>query len=219
MFRPPKPEHATIAGPAGALEALIEVSPDSAVRRFAVVCHPHPLYGGTLENKVVHTLARALQQIGLATIRFNFRGVGASEGSYDEGRGESDDALAAVAYGQERWPGAGLWLAGFSFGAYVAARAAGSARPERLLTVAPPVARFDFRELPQPDCPWLIVQGDSDDVVDHREVLAWAAALARPPEVRLLPGGEHFFHGRLHELREIVLAWGTSPPGAAASAQ
>ena len=138
--RRPAAEALTISGPAGALETLLEVPAAGApVGGFAVVCHPHPLHGGTMQNKVVHTLARALQEAGIATLRFNFRGVGASAGSYDEGRGEIEDALAVIAYGRARWPGAALTLAGFSFGAQVALLAAPSSAPARLITVAPPV--------------------------------------------------------------------------------
>src|SRR5439155_960318 len=125
-------------GPAGPLQALIEtpateVQGPQPVSAFAVVCHPHPLHGGTLDNKVVYTVARALEQLGAPAIRFNFRGVGTSAGSYDEGRGETADALAVIAYGRRRWPQAALWLAGFSFGGAVAVGAAAGARSSRAL--------------------------------------------------------------------------------------
>jgi hypothetical protein len=130
--KPPGAERLTLPGPAGTLEALVEtpagdgadVAPGSVPAAFGVVCHPHPLYGGTLDNKVAYTLARAFIECGAPAIRFNFRGVGASAGRFDEGRGETEDALAAIRYGRQRWPGAALWLAGFSFGAAVALRAA-----------------------------------------------------------------------------------------------
>lgn len=183
-------------------------TPDTATGdRFGVICHPHPLYGGTLENKVVHTLARTFHEAGVPTIRFNFRGVGASEGTFDNAVGETEDALAVVAAGRERWPEAKLWLAGFSFGGVVAIRAAARARPERLITVAPAVTRIPLGELQMPDCPWLIVQGEDDDVVDPQGVLDWVSHLNPAPQVRLLPGVGHFFHGRLHELREQVSAF------------
>jgi alpha/beta superfamily hydrolase len=212
LRRAPRTELVSIAGPAGALECVVEepvTDADHRVpgpQRFAVICHPHPLYGGTLANKVVHTLARTFQELGIATLRFNFRGVGHSAGSHDEGRGETDDALAIVGWGRGRWPGRELWLGGFSFGAYVAARAAARARPRRLVTVAPPVARFDFATLPDPNCPWLIVQGDADELVDVNDVRAWVAARAPAPDLLVLPGVDHFFHGRLHELRTALLA-------------
>ena len=200
--RPPAAEQAQLTGPAGTLEALIEVPP-AAPRYFAVVCHPHPLHGGTLQNKVVYMLARTLLQQGVAAIRFNFRGVGASTGRFDEGQGEVADALAVIAYGRARWPDAGLVLAGFSFGGMVAAQATATARPQWLVTVAPAV-RLLTRPLPQPACPWLLIQGDADEVVDPREVSAWAASFAPPPTVRLLPGVGHFLHGRLHDLQQAV---------------
>src|ERR1700722_3706332 len=136
VVRAPRAERLAIAGPAGKLEALIEtpVSEGSAggdVSAFGVVCHPHPLYGGTLDNKVVHTLARAFEERGAPTIRFNFRGVGESAGSYDEGRGETEDALAVIAFGRARWPQAALWLGGFSFRGAAAGLAAAGGRPPR----------------------------------------------------------------------------------------
>jgi uncharacterized protein len=200
--RPPAPEAAQLTGPAGTLQALIE-APPAAPRYFAVVCHPHPLHGGTLQNKVVYMLARTLLQQGVAAIRFNFRGVGASTGRFDEGQGEVADALAVVAYGRARWPDAGLVLAGFSFGGMVAAQATAAARPQWLVTVAPAI-RLLTRPLPQPACPWLLIQGDADEVVDPRQVSAWAASFTPPPTLRLLPGVGHFFHGRLQDLQQAV---------------
>jgi alpha/beta superfamily hydrolase len=210
--RPPHAERTTLAGPAGALQALIEtpviegqgLQPVSA---FAVVCHPHPLYGGTLDNKVVYTVARALEQLGAPAIRFNFRGVGASAGSYDEGRGETADALAVIAHGRRRWPNAALWLAGFSFGGAVAVRAAGEAGPQRLIAAAPGITTITVTDAAPPACPWLIVQGDADEVVAPEAVRAWADTLSPAPQMRVLPGAGHFFHGRLNELRDVVLAF------------
>ena len=202
-----------IAGPAGELQGLVETpqeAPGAAappVRAFAVVCHPHPLYGGTMDNKVVYTVARAFQQCGAAAIRFNYRGVGTSAGSYDEGRGETADTLAVIAYGARRWPQAALWLGGFSFGGAVAVRAAGRSTPERVVLVAPAVTRIDVTAEPAPACPWLVVQGDQDEQVPADQVLAWARALTPAPAVTLLPGTGHFFHGRINELREAVLAF------------
>jgi alpha/beta superfamily hydrolase len=209
--RPPFAERPKLAGPAGDLEALIEIplgeAAPQSVSSFAVVCHPHPLYGGTLDNKVVWALARAFQQLGAATIRFNFRGVGASAASYDAGRGETADALAVAAYGRARWPHSSLWLAGFSFGAVVALRAAAEARPQRLVAVAPGITTIELGEASAPACPWLIVQGDADEVVPAEAVLAWAHKLSPAPELVVLPGASHFFHGRINELREAVLAF------------
>jgi uncharacterized protein len=209
-FRPPRAEPVQIAGPAGALQALLEEPPAEAARPgprvgFGVVCHPHPLYGGTMTNKVVHTVARSMQEQGLPTLRFNYRGVGQSQGSYDEGWGETDDALAVIAWGRDRWPRAPLILAGFSFGSMVALHAAPSAQPARLITVAPPVQRAEFGAITPPRCPWLIIQGEADEVVDYHEVAAFAARFSPPPVLRLLPGVDHFFNGRLPELREALI--------------
>jgi len=210
--KPPQAERTSLPGPAGALQALIETpvieGPGlQAVSAFAVVCHPHPLYGGSMDNKVVYTVARALEQLGAPAIRFNFRGVGASAGSYDEGRGETADALAVVAYGRRRWPNAALWLAGFSFGGAVAVRAAGEAGPQRLIAVAPGITTITVTDAAPPACPWLIVHGDADEVVPLEAVRAWADTLSPAPQMRVLPGASHFFHGRLNELRDVVLAF------------
>ena len=148
---------------------------DGSASTFAVVCHPHPLHQGTMQNKVAHTLARAALGRGAPTLRFNFRGVGRSAGSHDDGRGETDDALAAIEWMRVRHPGADLWLMGFSFGAMVALRAAAQAEPTRLVTVAPAVARFLPDHPASPTMPWLLVQGGADELVDAAEVRAWAA--------------------------------------------
>jgi len=206
VSRPARGERLTFAGPAGALEVLLEAPAGevgSPVTAFAVVCHPHPLHRGTMDNKVVWTLARACLQLGAPAIRFNFRGVGASTGSYGAGRGETEDALAVIAAGRQRWPGAALWLAGFSFGGVVALRAARQQPPACLVTVAPGITRIDPDAAP-PACPWLIVQGAADDVVPADAVIEWARGLSPAPEVALLPGAGHFFHGRINELRDVV---------------
>ena len=208
MSTAPRPVGApgvVIAGPAGRLEALVEELAAPA-RLVAVVCHPHPLFGGTMHNKVVHTLARALRAGGAATVRFNFRGVGASEGTHDGGAGETGDALAAVRFARERWPGLGLVLAGFSFGAVVAIRAAAAAGPLWLITVAPAVDRVELGDAALPECDWLIVQGEADDVVDPAAVRNWQARHASRARLRMLPGVGHFFHGRLHELQDCIRA-------------
>jgi alpha/beta superfamily hydrolase len=205
-FRPPKPERIVIRGPAGDLEAVLEEPSHSNGARFGVVCHPHSLAGGTLDNKVVHTVARVMQELGLPTLRFNFRGVGASAGQFDEGVGETDDAQAVIDWGRERWPHAALWLAGFSFGAFVALRVNERRKAQRLITIAPPVQRFEFTGVRVPQCPWLIVQGDEDEIVPVEAVVAWVRALSPAPELTILPGAGHFFHGRLQDLKHAILA-------------
>ncbi|MGE0114730.1 MAG: alpha/beta hydrolase [Steroidobacteraceae bacterium] len=200
------PQSIEIPGPCGGLQAIIEEPVDVAPAAFAVICHPHPLQGGTMTNKVVHTLARACNECGVPTVRFNYRGVGHSAGSYADGIGETDDALAVIAWAHGRWPNLPLWLAGFSFGGGVALRAALRTSTARLITVAPAVAR-EAPPVKLPSCPWLLIQGDADEVIPASMVLDWAKALPVQPEIRVMPGAGHFFHGRLIELRELVRLW------------
>jgi hypothetical protein len=209
-FRPPAPLAVRIAGPAGAIEARVEDPlPTGATRRVVgVVCHPHPLFGGTMQNKVVHTVARAMQEAGAATVRFNFRGVGASEGQHDRGVGELADALVVTEWTRRHFGCDTLWLGGFSFGAATALQAASrGARPAKLVTIAPPVGRIITEPVPRPDCPWLIVQGDHDELIDIEVVRSWARGFAPEPELKVIAGAEHFFHGKLGELRSGVLAF------------
>jgi alpha/beta superfamily hydrolase len=203
-LRPPPPQRLSITGPAGNLEAVLDDAGTAGPRAFAVVCHPHPQFGGTLDNKVVHTLARTLQEIGIPALRFNYRGVGASAGGFADGPGETDDALAVIDWGRARWPNAQLWLAGFSFGAHVAWRASLVRPCAQLITVAPQVERFRAGDARVPECPWLLIIGDADDVVDPQAMLAWARTLPAPPAIEVLAGAGHYFHGRLHDLKEAV---------------
>ena len=198
------PERLSIEGQAGALQAIVE-DPGAEGPSFAVICHPHPLFGGTMDNKVVTTVARALQEIGMPTLRFNFRGVGASAGAFDQGAGETADADAVASWGAERWPGRTMVLAGFSFGGYVALRLAQRRVPRHLITIAPAVTLFDASEMAVPRCPWLVVQGDADDVVDPAAVINWVNGLDPKPRLVVLHGVGHFFHGRLRELRDAVI--------------
>ncbi len=199
-------EALSLAGPAGVLEALLEIPEGRDFGRIAVICHPHPLHHGSMLNKVVHTVSRAMLDLGAPALRFNFRGVGASEGVYAEGLGETDDALAACAWLRARYPDAGLVIAGFSFGAVVACNAAVTAHPVHLITIAPPASRgrklLDGR---RPDAPWIIIQGDADGVVPSDEVAAWAAEFSPAPELIVLPGVDHFFHGNLTLLRRTIV--------------
>lgn len=201
----PTTQRLALEGPAGPLESLVDDAPAGG-GTYAVVCHPHPLHGGTMDNKVVTTVARALLERAIPTIRFNFRGVGASGGSFDDGRGETLDAAAIATWGAQRWPGRLPILAGFSFGSYVACRLAQEREVAHVILVAPPVGRFDFPPAGFPRCPWLVVQGEADEVVEARKVRAWALAGGPNVELRMLPGVGHFFHGRLHELRDAVTA-------------
>ncbi len=195
----------TLAGPAGQIEARLEFPDGSeSPRVFGVACHPHSLKGGTMDNKVTHTLARAMVECGAPAFRFNFRGVGASGGAFDRGRGEADDLAAVVEEGRRRFPGAALWLGGFSFGAFVALRAARQVAPEKLIAIAPPVVGYELGDVDSPDCEWMLAQGDADDVVPPDAVLSWAAAQPRQPRLHVLAGAGHFFHGRLHELKPLL---------------
>ena len=175
------------------------------VNGVAVVCHPHPLYGGNLSNKVVHTLARAFNELGMAALRFNYRGVGASAGTYDEGNGETLDALAALDWANARWPGTPSFVAGFSFGGAVAIRAARQRPVQKLVTIAPAIERLGSESLPS--CPWLLVQGTQDELIDAAATERWAAGLEHPPQLIMLEGVSHFFHGRLTRLKDVVTQW------------
>ncbi len=196
----------TLAGPAGALEALTLCPARGDAVATAVILHPHPLHGGTMQNKVVHTLARAFGELGVASVRFNFRGVGASAGRFTHGEGETEDALAVIAWVREQRPGTPVWLAGFSFGAYVALRAAAPAQVSGLITVAPAVHLYDFSVLGTPSCPWLLIQGEADEVVPVEAVRAWFSRIAPRPRTQalFLPGAGHFFHGRLNDLKSAL---------------
>ncbi len=199
----------TLPGPEGPIEALLDM-PDAAGETppaVAVICHPHSLHGGSLNNKVVYMLAKGCVQLGVPSLRFNFRGVGRSAGEYDAGRGEQADLAAAVAWLRERMPGAPLWLAGFSFGSFVAWQAHEAVGAARLLLVAPPVDLFDFGPPRAVAVPWCVVQGSDDEIVAPEAVRQWVAAQPDPPAYCELPGAGHFFHGRLNDLRETVSQW------------
>ena len=191
-------------GPAGDLQALLESPQDLEPTAVAVVCHPHPVHGGTMTNKVAHTLARSFVGVGISALRFNFRGVGKSAGSFDDGQGEVADVLAAVDWLRNEAPDLPLWLSGFSFGAAMAIRASVECDPAGLISVAPAVSRFAGNLDRQPECPWLIVQGDQDELVDVEETIAWVNELEPGPELEVFAETEHFFHGKLVLLRNAV---------------
>jgi alpha/beta superfamily hydrolase len=193
----PRTEKRAVAGPAGDLACAID-TPDGAPRGLAVICHPHPLHGGTMDNKVVVTLARAHLQCGWRTVRFNFRGIGASAGAWDEGRGEIDDAIAvarALREGDES-----LALAGFSFGGYVASHAASALGASGVVLIAPATQNFTVAAVPAGT---LVVHAEADEVVPLASTLDWARPQAQP--VVVVPGGGHFFHGQLPLLKELVV--------------
>jgi len=198
-----------IAGPAGTIECAIDEPPHGAARGLAVLCHPHPLHGGTMDNKIVQTLARTLVPLGYASVRFNFRGIGASAGYWDHGIGEVDDALAVIR--AHRGLGQPLVLGGFSFGGYVASQAAArlpaGEKAERLVLVGPAVASFEMAPVPADT---LVIHGEADEVVPLAAVFDWARPQALP--VTVVPGAGHFFHGQLTLLKHIVTgAWHPRP--------
>ena len=202
-------QRVSVAGPAGLLEAAIDL-PSAAPLGTAVLCHPHPLFGGTMDNKVVQTMARAFVQLGWRAVRFNFRGIGASLGAWDEGRGEVDDALAVVdALADAAQP---LVLGGFSFGGYVASQVArrlpAGRTAQRLVLIAPAVKNFEVGEVPADT---LVVHGESDDVVPLSAALDWARPQVLP--LIVVPGTGHFFHGQLPLLKQIIVgAWRRPDP-------
>ena len=195
----------TLSGPEGKIEA--RVIPPVAGSRYpavAVVCHPHPLHGGNLDNKVTATLAKTMSALGVPVLRFNFRGVGASGGQFAAGVGETEDLLAVIRQAHDLYPERALWLAGFSFGAYVALRASHHTAVDRLITVAPPVNLYDVADLAPPECPWLLIQGTDDEVVPYKEVLKWATRLYPAPHSVYLDGVGHYFHGKLNLLQTVI---------------
>lgn len=197
-----------LPGPAGMIEVMVE-GPEAQARPIvAVLCHPLPTEGGTMHNKVVTMAARALRQCGASTARFNFRGVGASEGEFDDGQGEGEDLRSVIDWVRRQRPESELWLVGFSFGAYVSLRMAAELRPDLLISIAPPAGRsWDFDAITPPECPWLVIQGEADEIVDPEKVYAWLDSLTelrQPPELVRMPETSHFFHRRLMDLRGAI---------------
>jgi uncharacterized protein len=189
-----------IQGPAGALEIRFSTPADSAPKALALICHPLPTHGGTMDNKVVQTLARAFSELGCAVMCFNFRGVGASVGTFDEGVGETEDAAAVLSYARTLVPpNTPLIAAGFSFGCYVQSRLLERSKPNKLVLIGPAVGRFTLPVVPKDT---LVVHGETDDVVALADVMNWARPQALP--VVVFPDTGHFFHGRLIELKALV---------------
>ena len=193
-------------GPVGALEVSIDLPEgDVAPRPLSVVlCHPLSTEGGSMHNKVVTMAARSLRELGATTVRFNFRSVGESAGHFDHGNGERDDLLAVVAWVKQQRPDDALWLAGFSFGAYVSLSAANAVQPGALISIAPPAGRWNFDKIVLPTCPWLLIQGDEDEVVEPQAVYAWVDTLKHKPKLIRMPGTSHFFHRKLIDLRGAI---------------
>ena len=207
-----KSETLLIPSAAGLLEVLYEL-PDTEPQSIAVVCHPHPLFEGTMHNKVAHMLARTLKQNNAVAVRFNFRGVGKSEGEHADGIGEVNDVLAVLNWAQTKWPDLPVSVAGFSFGSYVALLTVQNNETvkqfniQKLITVAPPVGRWDFTEIQSPSFPWLVIQGSDDELVNANEVKAWCDSFAEPPTLTNVESADHFFHAKLSVLRSAIQAW------------
>jgi alpha/beta superfamily hydrolase len=200
-----KIQRLTIPGPAGELESLLEFDPEREPRMTAVVCHPHPLYGGTMHNKVVFRAARAAREAGLPTLRFHFRGVGASQGTHDKGIGERDDVRAALDFLNVRFPGLPVCLMGFSFGSWVGLRVgAEDARVAALVGLGLPTIDSDYSYLHGVTKPKLIVQGTRDQYGRREDVQAVFDSLPDPKQIHWVEGAQHFFLGRLEEVRDAI---------------
>ena len=193
------PLRGTLPGPTGELELLVEYPPTTP-RVVVLIAHPHPLYGGSLQNKVVYTAARAARNSHLIAVRFNFRGVGRSGGAYDAGVGEQEDLLALIHWIEEEYPQLPLTLVGFSFGARIALLVGSELSLHQLILIAPPLRLFsDLQDLLEVSPPWAVVMGDADEVISFAEVSEWIGRQHHPPRFEIFPGAGHFFHGRLVE--------------------
>lgn len=203
---PAKETEIMVAGPAGNLQTVI-VGPEHSteMNAIAIICHPHPLYGGTMQNKVVTTLVNTFKDLGLAVVRFNFRGVGKSEGQHDHAKGEIADLYAILHWVKQQCPTQKIWLAGFSFGSFIAASVATKENIEKLILVAPAVNHYDYTRLPEFSCPTYVVQGDQDEIVPAQEVYDWINHRKNPPQLIRFPTATHFFHGHLGKMREMLM--------------
>ena len=200
-----KSETLLISGPVGNLEIRIKPSAlDVDNVKAVVISHPHPLYGGTMNNKVVTTMERAFSSLGYTTVAYNFRGVGESEGEYDSGIGEQADLIAVLDWLNAKYELTHKVLAGFSFGSYVSLNALAKCKVDAICTVAPPVGLYDFSVIGDVDIPWSLIQGGQDEVVSAQEILDWAMKQKNRPDLYWRDGASHFFHGELVWLRKII---------------
>lgn len=201
-----------LPGPAGNIETRFQEPLDNAADHIGIICHPHPLHGGTMNNKVVTTLARTFKELNMINIRFNYRGVGQSEGSYDHGIGETQDALSIIEWAHHQWPDKKIWLAGFSFGSYITLRAAAEISDSlqkqkiitQLITIAPAVNHADFSGLAS-NIPWIVVIAEQDTVVAANEIRDWLKTVKPSPDILTFPDATHFFDGQLVSLRERLI--------------
>lgn len=197
----------TISGSVGDIELRFRQTTQTDNIKLVVLSHPHPLYGGTMDNKVITTMERAFLHQGYATLAYNFRGVGASHGAYDQGVGEQDDLKAVIEWAREEFNVVDITLAAFSFGCYVSLKALPSLDGvSQLCLVAPPVGLYDFSDIDDVQIPWLIIQGGEDEVVDSQEVLDWAMSRTPKPDLIWRAQASHFFHGELVWLRKLIQA-------------
>lgn len=196
-----------LPGPAGLLQISTTWPRSGVASRVVLICHPDPSQQGTMDNKVVTTLAKAFDTLGLATVRFNFRGIGKSEGVNEGVSGATPDAVCVVDWIKKSLPNVSLWLAGFSFGSYIAAVCADQRDCEKLLSIAPPVHHYDYQALKQIQCPWLVVQGSGDEVVPVDAVRAFVNTPPVPIQYHEMPAVSHFFHGQLIALRDYLVSY------------
>jgi alpha/beta superfamily hydrolase len=193
-----------IAGPAGPLEALLD-EPQGEPRAVAVLGHPHPLHGGTMHTKALYQAAKAMPRIGVAVLRFNFRGVGRSAGTFDAGPGEQDDFRAAISFVHDRYPDLPIWAGGMSFGSWIAmTTGAEDARVSLLLGIAPPVDRYDFDALKTCTLPKFIIHGESDELISIKEIRKFYAQLPEPKELVTIEDANHLFEGKTSLVGEAV---------------
>lgn len=201
-------EHRTeFHGEAGVIEAIVHIPEninDAQIKAVAVCCHPHPLFEGTMTNKVVHTLAKVMTKLGMIAVRFNFRGVGKSEGEHDHTRGETRDLVAICEVIKQQFPAAQIWLSGFSFGSFVSAKAAAEVGAAQLISVSPPVGHYDFNDIADPGCPWLVLMGEVDEVVSPEAVFNWLAESPERYTVIRFPETGHFYHGKLVKMMDLL---------------
>lgn len=195
----------TFYGEKGLLEGIVTIPNEIKSSYFALLGHPHSLQGGTMNNKVVTTMSRAFKELGIVSLRFNFRGVGASEGIYDQGIGESEDMLKLASLIKEEQKNAEFLFAGFSFGSYVAYRAAAQCENKLLITIAPPVHHYNYQEFDKCSTPWIIIQGTEDEVVPAHLVDDFAKNNHPPLTIFSVEQTGHFFHGKLIVLKDLLI--------------
>lgn len=193
-----------IDGPAGKLQAILQLPAAADYSKFAIVCHPHPLQEGSMHNKVVTTTCKAMLALKIPCLIFNFRGVEQSEGEFGQIKGEVADCMAVVDWINQQYPAADLYLAGFSFGAYIAAEVATKVSTRCLISIAPAVERMPYEQLPAVTCPWLVIMGEEDEVVTPAAVFTWFDTLHANKTLSKFPGTGHFFHGKLLELQRVI---------------